>query len=88
MGIGASVNQYELNSIATDRNHAFTVGSFDILHTLQEEIKEESCGGKFKLDVRRSSMYMYMHLIRDNKIQKKVIKTLSFYIIFFLLSSI
>lgn len=44
IGIGASVNQYELNSIATDRNHAFTVGSFDILHTLQEEIKDESCG--------------------------------------------
>jgi hypothetical protein len=31
--------------MATDRNHAFTVGSFDILHTLQEEIKDESCGG-------------------------------------------
>jgi hypothetical protein len=31
--------------MATDRNHAFTMGSFDIPHTLQEEIKDESCGG-------------------------------------------
>lgn len=45
IGIGDSVNPYEINGIASDRNHAFTVGSFDILHTIQEELKEESCGG-------------------------------------------
>lgn len=32
--------------MATDRNHVFSVGSFDILHTIQDDLKDKSCGGQ------------------------------------------
>ncbi|WAR18708.1 CO6A3-like protein [Mya arenaria] len=53
IGIGSNVNQFELNNVATDRNHVFTVGSFSILHTLQVELKDQSCGscGKEPADI-------------------------------------
>ncbi|KAL4238702.1 hypothetical protein ACF0H5_003409 [Mactra antiquata] len=44
VGIGSQVNNNELNGVATDRNHVFSVGNFDLLHSFVDEIKQESCG--------------------------------------------
>lgn len=51
IGVGSSVNQYELDHMATDRNHVFNVGSFDILHTILDEIRDESCEGKNRIEL-------------------------------------
>ncbi|KAL3875072.1 hypothetical protein ACJMK2_038010 [Sinanodonta woodiana] len=46
VGIGSDLNQYELGNIASNRNDVHTVGSFDILHTIQADLKETACGNK------------------------------------------
>lgn len=51
IGVGASVNPYELDHMATDRNHVFTVGSFDILHTILDEIRDQSCERKIATNI-------------------------------------
>ncbi|XP_062581120.1 collagen alpha-4(VI) chain-like [Saccostrea cucullata] len=43
VGIGKDVSQTELNGIATDLQHVFTVGDFDALKSIQYEIKTAAC---------------------------------------------
>ncbi|KAH3775135.1 hypothetical protein DPMN_176532, partial [Dreissena polymorpha] len=43
IGIGAGVSTNELNIIATDHQHVFSVSSFDALSTLQAELKKTAC---------------------------------------------
>ena len=38
IGVGARIHQNELNHIASDPQHVFTVDTFDALHTLQNEL--------------------------------------------------
>ncbi|OWF38639.1 Collagen alpha-6(VI) chain [Mizuhopecten yessoensis] len=45
VGIGTQVSQEEINGIASDSNHAFTVATFDALHTIQSELENTACGG-------------------------------------------
>ena len=57
IGIGPDINPYEISSIATDKQHSFTIGSFAILHTLIEDIKEETCGRKLFVLMYHSARY-------------------------------
>ncbi|XP_060581930.1 collagen alpha-4(VI) chain-like, partial [Ruditapes philippinarum] len=43
IGIGSGVQSKELNAIATDSQHAFTVPSFDSLQTIEKEIQTATC---------------------------------------------
>ena len=43
IGIGSGVSQTELNTIATDAAHAFTVPSFDSLQLIEKEIQNAAC---------------------------------------------
>ncbi|XP_061168894.1 collagen alpha-4(VI) chain-like [Saccostrea echinata] len=43
IGIGSGVNQQELNSIASDSQHAFYVANFDVLNKLNSELEFTSC---------------------------------------------
>lgn len=45
VGIGSSVNKNELDSMASDMKHVFTVASFDALKTVREDIKKAACEG-------------------------------------------
>ncbi|XP_033736270.1 collagen alpha-6(VI) chain-like isoform X1 [Pecten maximus] len=44
IGIGSGIDQRELNTIATDSNHAFSVSSFDVLKSIEIELKNAACG--------------------------------------------
>ncbi|XP_061197993.1 uncharacterized protein LOC133206079 [Saccostrea echinata] len=43
IGIGSGINRAELEHIATDSKHVFTVSNFDALNTLQAELKKTAC---------------------------------------------
>lgn len=43
IGIGTGVNNQELNSIASDPQHVFTVANFDVLNKLNSELTFTSC---------------------------------------------
>lgn len=43
IGIGSGVNTQELNSIASDPQHVFTVANFDVLNKLNSELTFTSC---------------------------------------------
>ncbi|XP_060081669.1 collagen alpha-1(XII) chain-like [Ylistrum balloti] len=45
VGIGTQVSQTEIDGIASDTNHVFTVATFDALHTIQSELENTACGG-------------------------------------------
>ena len=45
IGIGSGVNKDELNHIASDAKHVFTVSNFNALNTLQAELKKTACAG-------------------------------------------
>ncbi|XP_033736275.1 collagen alpha-1(XII) chain-like isoform X2 [Pecten maximus] len=45
VGIGTAVSETEINGIASDLNHVFTVATFDALHTIQSELENTACGG-------------------------------------------
>lgn len=45
IGIGANINQFELNNMASDRKHVYQVSNFDFLHTIQDELTDQACGG-------------------------------------------
>lgn len=45
IGIGSGINHAELEHIATDAKHVFTVSNFDALNTLQAELKKTACEG-------------------------------------------
>ena len=47
IGIGQSINSAELSTIATDAQHMFTVSSFDILNSIQFDLKNSACGGTY-----------------------------------------
>ncbi|KAL3875024.1 hypothetical protein ACJMK2_037965 [Sinanodonta woodiana] len=46
IGIGNNVIQYELTNIASSKSDVYTIGSFDILHTIETDLKSTACGGK------------------------------------------
>lgn len=46
IGIGNGIKRAELEKIATDNQHVFTVQNFDALQTLQAELKKTACKGK------------------------------------------
>lgn len=43
IGIGSGVNTKELNNIASDPQHMFTVANFDVLNKLNSELTFTSC---------------------------------------------
>lgn len=43
IGIGSGVNAKELNNIASDPQHMFTVANFDVLNKLNSELTFTSC---------------------------------------------
>lgn len=45
IGIGNGIKRAELEKIATDPQHVFTVQNFDALNTLQAELKKTACKG-------------------------------------------
>lgn len=47
IGIGNGIKRPELETIATDSAHVFTVSNFDALNTLQAELKKTACKGTF-----------------------------------------
>ena len=47
IGVGHRINKNELNHIATDHQHVFTVDTFDALHTLQAELHNMTCIGEW-----------------------------------------
>ena len=45
IGIGSSVVKDELNTIATDRGHVFTVANFNALKDIAVELEKQTCKG-------------------------------------------
>lgn len=45
VGIGSNVNKEEINAMASDLNHVFTVSNFSALRTIREDIKKAACEG-------------------------------------------
>ncbi|XP_046370541.1 collagen alpha-1(XII) chain-like [Haliotis rufescens] len=43
IGIGSEVNKDELNTIASNSKHVFTVPNFDALHTIHNDITDTTC---------------------------------------------
>ncbi|XP_060079522.1 collagen alpha-1(XII) chain-like [Ylistrum balloti] len=43
LGIGSAVDNSELQAIATDSKHVFTVSNFDLLHVLEKELVDTTC---------------------------------------------
>ena len=52
VGVGSRVDTHELNSIASSRGDAFTVGSYDDLDSITDQIISQMCKSK----------YMYIHV--------------------------
>lgn len=46
IGIGSGITRSELDTIATDSKHVFTVSNFNALNTLQAELKKTTCEGE------------------------------------------
>ena len=55
IGIGASINEAELQGMASDKKHVFTVRSFDALKTVRTDIKAAACEGTYARTVFTSS---------------------------------
>lgn len=62
VGIGNSVSKVELNGIATDLQHVFTVTNFDVLKSIQYEIKTAACASKFMVFLLSLSIYLIIML--------------------------
>ncbi|XP_067680567.1 collagen alpha-4(VI) chain-like [Haliotis asinina] len=43
IGVGSSVRQSELDGIATDKTHVFTVKDFNVLQTIHTEVQKKTC---------------------------------------------
>ncbi|XP_069119207.1 cartilage matrix protein-like [Argopecten irradians] len=43
LGIGSAVDTAELQAIASDSKHVFTVSNFDLLHVLEKELTDTTC---------------------------------------------
>ncbi|XP_041351171.1 collagen alpha-4(VI) chain-like [Gigantopelta aegis] len=43
IGVGKNIDSNELNTIATDKNHAFTVANFTALQTIEHEVVKTTC---------------------------------------------
>ncbi|OWF36148.1 Collagen alpha-5(VI) chain [Mizuhopecten yessoensis] len=43
LGIGSAVDKAELQAIASDGKHVFTVSNFDLLHVLEKELTDTTC---------------------------------------------
>ncbi|XP_046571856.1 collagen alpha-4(VI) chain-like [Haliotis rubra] len=43
IGVGSSVRQSELDGIATDKTHVFTVKDFTVLQTIHKEVQKKTC---------------------------------------------
>ncbi|XP_033733474.1 collagen alpha-1(XII) chain-like [Pecten maximus] len=43
LGIGSGVDNAELQAIASDRKHVFTVSNFNLLHVLEKELTDTTC---------------------------------------------
>ena len=44
IGVGNGINQAELQGMATDIHHVFTVTNFDSLQTIHKEVQKKTCG--------------------------------------------
>ena len=47
IGIGHNVDPLELAAIATDSNHTYQVPDFDALSTIQADLTDNACNGRF-----------------------------------------
>lgn len=43
VGIGSGIGSQELETIASDKQHAFKVASFDALRTIETQIQQAAC---------------------------------------------
>lgn len=58
IGIGTGVNTQELNSIASDPQHVFTVANFDVLNKLNSELTFTSCQSTSNAVTLRTQKYI------------------------------
>ena len=47
IGIGHNVDPVELAAIATDSNHTYRVPDFDALSTIESDLTDNACNGRF-----------------------------------------
>ena len=47
IGIGHNVDPVELAAIASDRNHTYRVPDFDALSTIETDLTDNACNGKY-----------------------------------------
>lgn len=64
IGIGSGVNTQELNSIASDPQHVFTVANFDVLNKLNSELTFTSCQS------RTNGFFLHYHIPNIIKIHQ------------------
>lgn len=48
IGVGNSISKQELEHIASDPRHVFHVSTFEALHQLQSELRNQTCEGEIK----------------------------------------
>jgi len=78
IGIGSNTNQNELNTIASDAQHVFTVTDFDALRTLRTDIKAAACEGTATFNTQnhsRKKHYLVYIVFTGSKTNKHDIMT-------------
>ncbi|KAK3591355.1 hypothetical protein CHS0354_040316 [Potamilus streckersoni] len=56
IGIGSGISQTELQLIASDHQHVFTVDNFNALSTLNAELKKTACEGNSEIHLTKQSL--------------------------------
>ena len=64
VGIGSGVNTAEILGMAYDTSHAFTTSSFSTLNTLQAEIKNETCIGRYFYENDKSFVFLNYNVFK------------------------
>ena len=49
VGVGSRVNRHELNSIADSRDNTFTVGSYDNLNSITDQLINQMCKSNYDI---------------------------------------